>query len=192
VIGRLRGSLVARTETSVIVDVAGVGYEVAVTPRTLAVLPGVGEDAVVHTHLLHREDSMALFGFATEHERDVFRILLGASGVGPKVALAICATLTPSELQTAVVAEDAATLEMVPGIGKRGAQKLIIELRPKLDLPPGELPGSAPSVLADVRQALDALGYGVAEVRDALGSIPAEGTAEELVRAALQHLGAER
>lgn len=191
-IARLRGTLAARSETAVVLDVSGVGYEIAVTPRTLADLPGVGEEVVLHTHLSHREDSMALFGFGTENERDVFRILLGASGIGPKVALAVCATLTPTQLRTAVMAEDAATLELVPGIGKRGAQKMIIELRPKLDLPLGDLPSGDASVLTEVRQALDALGYGTAEVHEALGAIAAEGTTEDLVRAALQHLGSER
>lgn len=190
-IGRLRGALVARSEASVVIDVSGVGYEVAVTPRTLAELPGVGEEVVLHTHLLHREDTMSLFGFATESERDLYRILLGANGVGPKVALAISATLTPAELQTAVLAEDAETLELVPGIGKRGAQKLIIELRPKLDLPIGAGVGSDTS-LSEVRQALDALGYGAAEVKSALGAIETDGSTEEMVRAALQHLGSER
>lgn len=191
-IGRLRGALVARSEGSVVIDVAGVGYEVAVTPRTLAELPGVGEEVVLHTHLLHREDTMSLFGFPTESERDLYRILLGASGVGPKVALAISATLTPSELQTAVLAEDAGTLELVPGIGKRGAQKLIIELRPKLDLPIGDVVGPADTSLSEVRQALDALGYGTAEVREAISAIATDGSTEDMVRAALQHLGSER
>ena len=174
-----------------VVDVGGVGYEVAITPRTLSDLPGIGEEVVLHTHLLHREDTMALFGFATESERDTYRVLLSASGIGPKVALAVCSTLTPNELRTAVVAEDVATLELVPGIGKRGAQKMIIELRSKLDLPAGDLGGDH-SVLSEVRQALDALGYDTAEVRDAMSAISGEGSTEELVRAALQHLGAER
>jgi Holliday junction DNA helicase RuvA len=190
-ISRLRGRLASRGEIAVVVDVAGVGYEVAVTPRTLADLPGVGEEVVLHTHLLHREDTMALFGFATENERDTYRILLGASGIGPKVALAVCSTLTPNELRTAVATEDVATLELVPGIGKRGAQKMIIELRSKLELPAGDLGGDH-SVLSEVRQALDALGYDTAEVRDAMSAIAVEGSTEELVRAALQHLGAER
>ena len=163
----------------------------AVTPRTLAELPGVGEEVVLHTHLLHREDTMSLFGFGTSSERDLYRVLLGANGVGPKVALAISATLTPSELQTAVLAEDAATLELVPGIGKRGAQKLIIELRPKMDLPIGA--GTASNTnLSEVRQALDALGYGAVEVKDALSAIETDGSTEDMVRAALQHLGSER
>lgn len=190
-ISRIRGDLASRSEASVVVDVGGVGYEVAVTPRTLAQLPGIGEEVVLHTHLLHREDSMALFGFATASERDTYRILLSASGIGPKVALAVCSTLTPNELRTAVVAEDVATLELVPGIGKRGAQKMIIELRSKLDLPVGDLGGDR-SVLSEVRQALDALGYDTAEVRDAMSAIAVDGSTEELVRAALQHLGAER
>ncbi len=191
-IGRLRGVLVAKRPDVVILDVAGVGYEIAVTPRALAELPGVGEEAVMHTHLHVREDQLALFGFASDEERDLFRVLLGAAGVGPKVALAMCATLTPAELRQAVVTDDTDTLTLVPGIGKRTAQKLIIELRPKLDLPEGELPGGGSGVLSEVREALEGLGYQSGEIKSVIGSLPPEGRVEELLRTALQALGTER
>ncbi len=191
-IGRLRGTLVAKGPDAVVLDVGGVGYEVAVTPRALAELPGVGEDAVVHTHLHVREDQLAVFGFATSDERDLFRLLLGASGVGPKVAMGICATFGPDELRRAVLADDTDALQAVPGIGKRSAQKLILELRPRLDVPDGELPGGAGSVLAEVREALEGLGYQPAEIRSVVATLPPDGTVEDLVRTALRSLGKER
>jgi Holliday junction DNA helicase RuvA len=180
--------LVAKHPERVVLDVAGVGYEIAVTPQTLLGLPGAGEEAVIHTHLHVREDQLALFGFATEEERQLFRLLLGVSGVGPKVALAILGTLTPTDLRRAVVAEDAQALTMVPGIGKRSAQKLMLELRPKLELPDAELIGGG-SATAEVREALENLGYQSAEIRDAMRELPAELPLEELLRLSLQELG---
>jgi Holliday junction DNA helicase RuvA len=188
VIGRLRGMLVSKTAGRVVVDVTGVGYEVTVSPGGLDALPQVGEEVVVHIHLHVREDQMALYGFAEEEERDVFRILLGASGVGPKLAMAIMSTLGPGELRRAVVTEDADALVAVPGIGKRSAQKLILDLRARLELPEGELTGSG-SALAAVREALEGLGYQPVEIREALAGLDAAGEVEDLLRAALQSLG---
>lgn len=191
-IGRLRGVLAERHGGGVTVEVGGVGYEVSMTPRGMAELPSIGEDVVVHTHLHGREDGITLFGFPSAGERDLFRVLLGASGVGPKVALAICATLTRVELTTAVLADDTGTLELVPGIGKRSAQKLILELRPKLDLADGDVPGEAGSALAEVRQALDALGYQPAEVKEALAGLDTAEPVADMLRRALQALGSDQ
>ncbi len=191
-IGRLRGTLVAKPGGTVVLDVAGVGYEIAVTPRALVDLPGVGEEAVLHTHLHVREDQLALFGFPAAAERDLFRMLLGASGVGPKVAMASCATLGPDDLRRAVLADDTDALQAVPGIGKRSAQKLILELRPRLDVPDGDLPGGAAGPLGEVREALEALGYQPAEIRAVATALPADGSVEDLLRQALKALGKER
>ena len=191
-IGRLRGTVVAKHAEAVLLDVRGVGYEIAVTPRALVDLPGIGEEAVLHTHLHVREDALSLFGFPTAPERDLFQLLLGASGVGPKVAMAICATLGPDDLRRSVATEDTDALEAVPGIGKRSAQKLILELRPKLDVPDAELPGGAGSSLAEVREALEGLGYQASEVRSAVATLPADGAVEDLLREALKALGQER
>ncbi len=180
--------LVAKRAEVVVLDVGGLGHEVATTPRALTELPPLGEEAVLHTHLHVREDAMALYGFPTEAERDLFRTLLGASGVGPKMALAILATLRPGELHRAVAEEDVTALAQVPGIGKRTAQKLILELRPRLALPEGELPGGRGSV-AEVREALEGLGYGAGEIREVLSELPPEGSVEDLLRRALQELG---
>jgi Holliday junction DNA helicase RuvA len=188
VIGRLTGTLVARGADAVVLDVAGVGYEVALSPRHLAELPPVGARIAVYTHLHVREDQLALFGFPSPDERDLFRVLLGASGVGPKVALAILATLPPAALRRAVLSEDTATLTTVPGIGPRTAQRLVIDLRARLELPDGELVGGG-SVLAEVRGALEGLGYQAAEIREALAGLDGAGDAADLLRAALQRLG---
>jgi len=188
VIGRLRGLLAAKGAERVVLDVGGVGYEIAVTPRALVDLPGVGEEAVLHTHLHVREDLLGLYGFPEEDQRDVFRMLLGVSGVGPKVALAILATLEVDDLRRAVVTEDADALTLVPGIGKRSAQKLMLELRPKMDLPDADL-RSGGTRASEVRDALEGLGYQAAEIREALRDLNGELPVEELLRAALQELG---
>jgi len=134
VIGRLRGVIVEKGLDTVVLEVGGVGYVVAVTPRTLADLPGFGEEAVLHTHLHVREDQLALYGFDAAPDKDLFGLLLGVSGVGPKVAMAILATMTYDQLSIAVAADDIPALTTVPGIGKRSAQKLLLELKPKLDM----------------------------------------------------------
>ena len=187
-IGRLRGVVASKGLDAAVIDVAGVGYEVSLSPRSIGELPGIGEEAVVHTHLHVREDQMALFGFCTGDERDLFRVLLGASGVGPKLALAMLGSLRPAELRRAVVTEDVDALTVVPGIGKRSAQKLVLELRARLELPEAEMLGSG-SVLAEVREALEGLGYQAAEIREALRELPPDGEVEDLLRGALQRLG---
>jgi Holliday junction DNA helicase RuvA len=131
---------------------------------------------------------MALFGFTEAAERDLFRILIAVSGVGPKVALAMLATMNASQLHHAVMSEDVDALTMVPGIGKRSAQKLILELRPKLDMPDTDLLPTG-SVLGEVRSALEALGYQNTEIREVTKDLPVEGSVEDLLRSALQTLG---
>lgn len=189
-IGRLSGVVADKSVDNVLIDVGGVGYEVAVTPRTIAALPAVGRDATLHTHLHVREDLMGLYGFASGDERDIFRILIGVTGVGPKLALAVLATLSPDELRHVVLSEDVAALTAVPGIGQRSAQKLLLELRPKMDVP--DSPLQAGSMVAEVREALESLGYQAAEIREVLRDLPAEGTVEDLLRQALQELGRQR
>ena len=131
-IGRLRGTIVARRNEGVTLDVGGVGYEIAVTPQTLSSLPGLGEQMVLHTHLHVREDAMTLYGFMDEVGRDMFRLLLATSGIGPKVAMAILGSMRVEELHRAVTGEDIDALTVVPGIGKRSAQRILLDLKPKL------------------------------------------------------------
>lgn len=185
-IGRLCGRLVGRNAEGVTVDVGGVGYEIAMPTRDLAALPPVGEEVVIHTHLHVREDQMALFGFAEEDGRSVFRHLIAASGVGPKLALAILGTLGPDRLRAAVVAEDVDTLTSVPGIGIRSAQKLVLDLRSRLALPSGGIPTTGG--LGAVRSALEGLGYGSTEIRDAVDGLQGDDV-ETMLRTALQRLG---
>ena len=186
-IGRLRGTVVEKRPDGVVVDVAGVGYEVAVTASGLADLPGIGDEAVVHTHLYVREDQQALYGFLTADERELFRLLIGVSGVGPKVALAMLGTLSADELRTAVATEDIPALTIVPGIGKRSAQKLLLELRPRLELPDADVGSGGPG--AEARAALEILGYRDEEIRGVLSRLPKDGSVEDLVKLSLQELG---
>lgn len=186
-IGRLRGIIVDKGHESVVLEVGGVGYVVAVTPRTLSELPGFGEEAVLHTHLNVREDQLALFGFDSTDDKDLFGMLLGVSGVGPKVAMAILATMTYQQLSVAVAADDIPALTAVPGIGKRSAQKLLLELKPKLDLV--DEGASSTGTVGEVREALEGLGYGLDEIRGTLADMPNDLPVEELLKRSLQQLG---
>ncbi len=192
-IGFLRGRLVSRARGEALVDVAGVGYRVAMPVRSLASLPALGEEVVVHTHLHVREDVLALYGFATGDERDLFERLIGATGIGPKLAVTILSVLPPDDLRRAVAAADRDALCLVPGIGPKTATKLLLELRDRLgaagDLLPDEGMGGG---MSEVRSALEGLGYGADEVRGALAVLPPEGETSELLRIALRALGGER
>ena len=188
-IGRLRGILVERS-SDLVLDVAGVGYVVSVTPRTLAALPGLGEEVVLHTHLHVREDTLGLFGFTTNRELFTFKLLLSASGVGTKVALAILATLTPEAVASAISMEDVTLLSTVQGIGKRTAQKIILELKPKFAATEAELPSG--SSLAIVKEALQELGYQGVEIAGVLSGLPDDEPVELQIRLALQALGKDR
>jgi Holliday junction DNA helicase RuvA len=186
-IGRLSGTLASVGVDSVLVEVNGVGYDVAVSSRTSIELSGVGSEIVLHTHLYVREDQMALFGFTTSDDRDLFRLLLGVSGIGPKVGLAILATMSADDLRRVVVTDDVAALTAVPGIGKRSAQKLLLELRPKLEVADSALRASGP--LGEVRAALEGLGYQSDEISGALRDLPPDLPVEEMLRRSLQALG---
>ena len=186
-IGRLSGTLASVGVDTVLIDVNGVGYDVAVSSRTFVELSGVGSEIVLHTHLHVREDQMALFGFTTSDDRDLFRLLLGVSGIGPKVGLAILATMSADDLRRVVVTDDVAALTAVPGIGKRSAQKLLLELRPKLEVADSALTASGP--LGEVRTALEGLGYQSDEISGALRDLPPDLPVEEMLRRSLQALG---
>lgn len=185
-IGRLRGTLVHARGDRVIIDTDGVGYEATVTPSAMAELPGIGEEVVLHTHLHVREDDLALYGFSTERERVLFRLLIAASGIGPKLAMSMLSTLKPEEIQLAVVTEDADALTIVPGVGKRSAQKIILELRPRFTDTDAVAVGTGDR--SRVRDALEGLGYQAAEIRDVVAAVPSDLTVEEALRWALQEL----
>jgi Holliday junction DNA helicase RuvA len=185
-IGRLRGVLVSNRQT-VVLDVNGVGYEIKVTPRDLSALPGIGEEIVLHTHTHVREDDISLYGFDAESDRELFRVLLTASGVGPKVAMAMLGALTAEEIMRAIVSEDADALTVTPGVGKRGAQKIVLELAPKLAGREVEITGGGD--LVSVRQALEGLGYSTAEINAVVSDINPEDPLETQIKNALQSLG---
>lgn len=189
-IGRIRGIVAHRGTDNVVIDVHGIGYQIAVTPRTLSELPPVGDEAVLHTHLHVREDQLALFGFASMADKDVFGMLLGISGVGPKVALAILGTMSYDQLQVAVSSDDLDALTAVPGIGRRSAQKLLLELKPRLDLADSVIEASGP--LSEVREALSGLGYAPEEIRGTLADMPSDLPVEEMLRRSLRALGKAR
>lgn len=189
-IGRLRGMLVTNRAGAVCIDVNGVGYEVVMTPRDIAALPGIGEEIVVHTHTHVREDDMSLYGFGSEGDRDLFRVLLTASGVGPKVAQSMLASLDAQQIIMAIVNEDPDALTVAPGVGKRGAQKIVLELAPKLAGREIEVVGGGD--LVSVRQALEGLGYSTAEINGVVNALNPDDPIEIQVKAALQQLGRSR
>lgn len=194
-IGSVRGAVLERTPSGeVLVEVGGVGYRVLVPTSALATLPA-GASAFLFTHLHVREDAMVLYGFPTRDERDTFEVLLGASGVGPKLALAILSVHQPSSLRRALLDDDLDALTLVPGVGKRTAQRLLVDLKARLDVPTidlVEVGSGGPNPRAEVREALTGLGYGSDEVRAVLGQLADDGAVEELLRDALKLLAASR
>jgi len=207
VIVQLRGEVVQVDweEEQLVIDVRGVGYGVYAPRNTLERLGSVGQEVRVYTHLYVREDILTLYGFATQAERQLFQLLLGVSKVGPKLALAILSTFRTDDIRRAVQLEDATLLTEVPGIGKKTAQRLILELRDKLGALPTTddmtLTAAAGNTLvkstrAEAEEALLALGYSRREtlvaVERAAGELGSEATVEELVRASLQQLATHR
>jgi Holliday junction DNA helicase RuvA len=187
VIAFLEGEVVEKGTTAVVLGVGGVGYEVAVPTSVLASLPAVGRTARLHTRMVVREDSMTLYGFASTDERALFDLLTGVTGIGPKVALAFLSALTPDSLRRAVVAGDAASLTVVPGVGKKVAQRVVLDLRDKLG---GDAAIVIEGPMADVREALLALGLTPHEATEAMQGLDVDGRAvEELLRDALQRVG---
>jgi holliday junction DNA helicase RuvA len=183
----LEGQIVEKAGTRVVIAVGGVGYDVSVPTSVAATLPPVGRSARVHTRMVVREDSMTLYGFAEADERALFDLLTGVTGVGPKVALSFLSALTPDEIRRSVLAGDAATLTIVPGVGKKVAQRVVLDLRERLG---GDTVLVVEGPLADVREALLQLGLTPSEATDAMRGIEADGReADDLLREALQKVG---
>jgi Holliday junction DNA helicase RuvA len=188
VIALISGVVAVRRSDHVVVDCNGVGYRLAVSAQTLRQVPTVGGQVVLHTHLVVRDDALALYGFASEDERELFLMLLGVQSVGPKVALAVLSGGPPRELLATLAAGDAARLQSVPGIGKRTAERIIVELREKVGV---TLPEQAISVsrgddpLSLAREGLLGLGYTLSEADELLDG--AEGSRpEDLIAHALR------
>ena len=208
-IGSLRGVVLDRFasgepagsggKTELLVEVGGVGYRVAVPAGTMAMVGALGEPVFLHVHTHVREDAIVLYGFATGEERLCFEALLGAHGVGPALALAVVSALSPVALRRAVATDDVDALTTVPGVGKKTAARLLLDLKSRLDLPGLDVDsvleavnGGRANPRAEVKAALTGLGYGADEVRDAVRDLPDDGSVEDLLRAALRQLAAVR
>ncbi|MGQ9686717.1 MAG: Holliday junction branch migration protein RuvA [Thiobacillaceae bacterium] len=190
-IGRLTGSLLEKHPPQVLVDVHGVGYEVDVPMSTFYNLPAVGEKLSLYTHFSVREDAQQLYGFLTTKEREVFRLLIRITGVGPKLALAVLSGLSVDELAQAVALQETGRLTRIPGVGKKTAERLLLELKGKLAdaLPAGPAAAATPAgIQADVLHALLALGYADREAAPVVKQLPEGLTLEEGIRQALKLL----
>lgn len=188
-IGRLTGILLAKQPPQVLLDVNGIGYEIDVPMSTFYNLPAAGQLASFFTHLVVREDAHLLYGFGSEDERHVFRRLIKVSGIGPKVALTILSGLSVGELAQAVASQDAARLVKIPGIGKKTAERLVLELRDKLAQSAVSVSsGERADPLGDALNALLALGYNEKEARWAMGQIDSALGTSEAIRQALKLL----
>jgi len=188
-IGRLTGILLEKNPPEVLVDCHGVGYEVQVSMSTFYNLPHLGEKVSLLTHFVVREDAQLLYGFGTASEREAFRQLIKISGVGPRTALAVLSGMSVAELAQAVSLQEAGRLVKVPGIGKKTAERLLLELKGKLGADIG-VPGAHPAsdAQADIQQALLALGYNDKEAAAALKALPKEVGVSEGIKLALKAL----
>ena len=189
-IALIRGEVVVRRPDHVVVDTMGVGYRLSVSAETLKQVPAIGKEVALHAHLISRDDALLLYGFATEEERDLFLQLIGVQSVGPKVALAVLSGGPPRELVGALAAGDTKRFQAVPGIGKRTAERIVVELREKVAHVPLDAGdtitvsrGDDPRLLA--RDGLLELGFAAAEAERLLAGAPGD-TVEELIQHALR------
>lgn len=189
-IGRITGTLLEKTPPVVCVDVAGVGYEIDVPISTLYQLPDIGASVTLYTHLAVRDDAHTLYGFSTAQERSTFRTLIKVTGIGARTALAILSGMTVDELASAIAEQETARLLRVPGIGKKTAERLLLELRDKLGshVSSGGPAGAAASGHGDILEALTALGYSASESRKALKTLPQDVNVTDGLRLALKSL----
>ena len=187
----VRGPVAALSLNSAVVDVGGVGYQVMCTPSTIAGLR-VGTEAQLATSMVVREDSMTIYGFADTDERDMFELVQTASGVGPKVAQAMLAVLSPERLRTAIAQADHAALTSVPGIGRKGAERIVVELKDRVGTPMAIAPNTDGRWRGQVRDALQGLGWSTRDAESAVDAVAPEAGSEPdvptLLRAALQTL----
>jgi Holliday junction DNA helicase RuvA len=194
-IAAVRGEVLVRRPDHVVIDAGGVGYRLMVSSETLKSVPATGRAGFLHSELIARDDSLALYGFASEEERDLFRQLISVSGVGPKVAIAVLSGGSSRDLLRAIAAGDAKRFQAVPGIGKRTAERIIVELREKVAgeleeaIATGAEQGGDPRSLA--RDGLVNLGYSPSEAEELLGEADSE-EPEELIAAALRRAGEAR
>ncbi|MHB1390699.1 MAG: Holliday junction branch migration protein RuvA [Thermoleophilia bacterium] len=193
-ISSLKGQVQSRDPEGVVLDVGGVGYRLTMSVRGLALLGDTPGEVFVHTYLYVREDLMSLFGFVELEERSFFEILKGVSGVGPKVAIAILSAFSPADLSRAVLNKDIALFQSISGIGKKTAERLLLELKDKVGEMPAAQSSAAPGSAGDggyylAREALVSLGYNFAEAEAALCDCDPGDAVEELVKGALKQMG---
>lgn len=197
----VRGELVAIEEDKVIIDVNGVGFGIFIPAQAMNYLPSIGEEVRLHTYMNVREDAIQLFGFLTKDDLNVFKLVIGVSGIGPKGGLSILSQLSPDDLRFAVMASDSKAIAKAPGIGKKTAEKLIIELKDKLsiedvlnrDMDPGtvhNVSDTSNEIQAEAVQALVALGYGNTESMKAVKKVALDEntTAEQILKQALKNM----
>src|SRR5215212_1341611 len=198
-IHRLRGTLVEKDPEGVVLDVGGVGYRASASLATLRALPSLGEECVIHTRMVVREDAMLLFGFATKEERSAFDALTAVSKVGPKLALAVLSSMSPPQIAEAVARGDVLKFASVPGLGRKSAERLVLELKGKdiavfapepVISADGGAGGGGPYM--EAREALAGLGYSLEEAEKALNNIPAQDTREKYIKEALRRIGSRR
>lgn len=187
-IGRLTGILIEKNPPQITLEVTGVGYEVDVPMSTFYNLPSAGEKVSLYTHLVVREDAHQLFGFASDAERSAFRQLVKISGVGARTALAVLSGLSVTELTQAVTAQESGRLTKIPGIGKKTAERLLLELRDKLGAGNALAPASAATPASDILHALITLGYNEREAHASLKALPADVSVTDGIRQALKSL----
>ena len=196
-IHRLRGILVEKDTEGVLLDVGGVGYRATASLGTLRALPSLGEECVIHTRMVVREDAMLLFGFAAPEERAAFDALTAVSKIGPKLALAVLSAMSPPEISEAVARGDVLKLSSVPGLGRKTAERLVLELKGK-DLavfgpePVVSTDGGGGGPYMEAREALTGLGYSIEESEKALNSIPPQDSVEKYIKEALRRIGSRR
>lgn len=197
-IDRLRGQLVEKDPEGVVVECGGVGYRAAAPLSTLRALPAVGEECVVHTRMVVREDAMLLFGFATREEREAFDALVSVSKVGPRLALAVLSAMTPGQMVEAVARGDVQRFAAVPGLGRKTAERVVLELKGRELVAAGGGRGGGSSggdgggPFMEAREALTGLGYSLEEAEQALRDVPPQETVEQYIKAALRRIGGRR
>ncbi len=195
---RLRGQLIEKDDEGVVIEAGGVGYRAATSLSTLKALPTLGEECVLHTRMVVREDAMLLFGFATREERFAFDSLTAVSKVGPKLALSILSAFSPQEIAEAVARGDVLKLSSVSGLGKKTAERLVLELKGKnlAVFEPVDVGGGngrpAPGPYMEAREALTGLGYSLDEAERALNQVPPQDSVEAYIKEALRRIGSGR
>lgn len=194
-IGQLRGTVLHKEPPALVLDVGGVGYELEAPMTTFYDLPETGQEITLYTHLVVRDDAHLLYGFSQLAQRRLFRALIKVNGIGPRVALAILSGMSQAEFQRCVANDDIARLTQIPGIGRKTAERLLVEMRDKIDLAPGDSPGEPlPAGLpmdpvSEAVSALTALGYKAQEASRLVRAVPSDGlSTEDIIRQALKSM----